>query len=85
MCLKLHPDRTQTNDCKKFQAMQKAYEVLMNPTKRAKYDADGTVDEKQAIFIVTDEILDKCRENYAGSQFHLKILDFQYSILLSSK
>lgn len=69
MCLKLHPDRTHTNDCEKFRAMQKAYEVLMNPAKRQKYDSDGTVDEKkQVIYIVTDEILNKCRENYAGNE-----------------
>lgn len=67
MCLKLHPDRTHIDECEKFQEIQKAYEVLINPAKREKYDADGTIDEKQTIYIVTDKLLDKCREKYAGS------------------
>lgn len=65
LCLKLHPDRTQSDNREKFQKVQKAYEVLMNPAKREKYDADGTIDEKYVIYIATNEIVNRCRQEYA--------------------
>lgn len=82
LCLKLHPDRTSTNDCEKFQAMQKAYEVLMNPAKRHKYDTDGTVDQKEVIYIVTDEIADKCRKKYAGKLVNNIFLPYIFTAIL---
>lgn len=68
MTLFVHPDRAEnTND--KFTALNKAHEILMDSKRRAIYDETGEVstEEEAFAYIVSDEDLEKCRQNYAGS------------------
>lgn len=79
MCKLFHPDRA-TDDIlatKKFQALQKAYAVLIDKTKRKIYDAHGTIewDEKPSVFIVSDEHLAECKQSYSG-----EIISPQYEL-----
>lgn len=43
-----HPDRYGGDD-NTFKAVQKAYDVLSDPDRRAQYDADGTIDQKPTL------------------------------------
>lgn len=65
MCKLLHPDR-ETGHCEQFKTLKNVYSVLINPINRARYDTDGTILEKTDTFIVTENTLKKCREQYAG-------------------
>ncbi len=40
LAVRLHPDNPETGDTEKFILLQKAYEVLSNPERRAEYDQD---------------------------------------------
>lgn len=60
-----HPDHSK-GDGSKFRALKKAYDVLMDPERRAKYDANGVIDSH--VYIVTDSVLNSCRNRYRGSE-----------------
>lgn len=60
-----HPDHSK-DDGSKFRALKRAYDVLVDPERRAKYDANGVIDPH--VYIVTDSVLNSCRNRYRGSE-----------------
>lgn len=71
-----HPDRATDAQLatEKFQVLNKAYEILIDPIKRQKYDANGKIDcdENLNVFVVSNDQLAKCKENYAGEKYKLE-------------
>lgn len=66
LVLSAHPDHGGSNE--KFQEIKKAYDVLIDPFKRSKYDRNGQIEINETVYIVTDAMLQKCRERYRASE-----------------
>lgn len=70
----VHPDRADDSEkercTEKFKILQKIHTILTDANKRRTYDETGTVeiDEGPRVFIVSDEQMVACKENYVGEE-----------------
>lgn len=70
----VHPDRAEDSEKKecteKFKILRKIHTILTDANKRRIYDEAGTVeiDEGPRVFIVSDEQMVSCKENYVGEE-----------------
>lgn len=71
MSVILHPDHSK-DDGSKFRALKLAYDVLVNPDRRLKYDTNGVIDPH--VYIVTDSQLENCRNRYRGTESELQAI-----------
>lgn len=73
-----HPDHGGSNE--KFQQVKNAFEVLIDPVARSKYDLNGNIDGHKMVYIVTDEVLHQCRARFRESESELQAIRHAYMV-----
>lgn len=55
-----HPDNQRTGDERMFEAIKEAYDILINPQTRAKYDEDGMIEKQRLDDPIEVEAREQC-------------------------